>query len=143
MSLILSPPARRVSPVLSIAADPRPITTLIDEKPSPSNLAAVESIVVLNNRAVSKIFVTWEPVEGVRDYLIEFQFNKNNPEKVRVNRPNFDLFESKLGTYTFKVKSFNALGVISSTTSTVTITAVGKTALPEDPSGLTLEPVSH
>ena len=37
----------------TVAADPRPITTLIDEKPSPSNLDATEQIVVLNNRAVS------------------------------------------------------------------------------------------
>jgi predicted phage tail protein len=126
----------------TVAADPRPITTLIDEKPSPSNLDAIEQIVVLNNRAVSKIFVSWEPVQGARDYLLEFQYEKDNPEKLRVSRPSFELFESRLGSYTFKVKTFNALGVISSTTSTKTFTAVGKTALPEDPSGLTLEPVS-
>ncbi len=127
----------------TVAADPRSITTLLDEKPSPSNLSASEQIVVLNNRAVSKIFLTWEPVQGAKEYLVEFQFEKDNPERVRVARPSFELFESRLGSYSFKVKTYNAFNVLSSTTSTLdNFTAVGKTALPEDPSGLTLEPVS-
>ena len=126
----------------TVAADPRVITTLIDEKPSPSNLSAVEQIVVLNNRAVSKIFVSWQPVLGVKEYLVEFQYEKDNPERTRVARPSFELFESRLGSYTFKVKSYNSLGILSATTSTVDIQAVGKTEKPEDPTGLTSEPVS-
>ena len=127
----------------TVAADPRNITTLLDEKPSPSNLSATESIVVLNNRAVSKIFLTWEPVQGAKEYLVEFQFEKNNPQRVRVARPDFELFESRLGSYTFKVKTYNSLGVLSSTTSTVdNFTAVGKTALPADVQNVRIEPLS-
>jgi len=126
----------------TVELQPKTITTLLDEKPSPSNLTATEQIVVLNNRAVSKIFLAWEPVKGVKEYLLEFQYEKDNPEKVRVARPSFELFESRLGTYKFAVKSYNTLGVLSSDTSTFTFTAVGKTALPADPTGLTLEPVS-
>ena len=128
----------------TVAADPKVITTLIDEKPAPSNLSATEQIVVLNNRAVSKIFVSWEPVLGVKEYRVEFQFGNDNPETIRVARPSFELFESRLGNYKFKVKSYNALGVLSSTTSSIdNFTAVGKTALPADPTGLTIEPVSE
>ena len=126
----------------TVAADPRNITTLIDEKPSPSNPNAIEQIVVLNNRAVSKIFVSWEPVLGVKEYLVEFQFEKNNPERVRISRPSFELFESTLGSYTFKIKSYNALGVLSSTTTTVGVEAVGKTAVPADVQNLRIEPLS-
>tara|TARA_Y100000401_G_scaffold99647_1_gene88063 strand:- start:2273 stop:6160 length:3888 start_codon:yes stop_codon:yes gene_type:complete len=126
----------------TVAFDPRPITTLINEAQSPNNASATEEIVVLNNRAVSKIFVSWEPVLGVKEYLLEFQFENNNPERIRLSRPSFELFESALGSYTFKIKSYNSLGILSSTTTTVSIQAVGKTALPEDPTGLTSEPVS-
>ena len=127
----------------TVAADPRVITTLIDEKPSPSNLSAVEQIVVLNNRAVSKIFVSWQPVLGVKEYLVEFQFEKDNPERLRVSRPSFELFESRLGSYKFKVKSYNALGVLSSTTSSIdNFTAVGKTAVPNDVQNVQIEPLS-
>ena len=128
---------------VDVAADPRNITTLLDEKPSPANPSAVEQIVVLNNRAVSKILVSWEPVLGVKEYLIEFQYEKDNPERQRVARPSFELFESRLGTYSFKIKSYNALGVLSSSTSSIdSFQAVGKTELPEDPTALTSEPVS-
>jgi predicted phage tail protein len=127
----------------TVAANPRTITTLLNEKPSPSNLAATEQIVVLNNRAVSKIFVTWEPVQGVKEYLLEFQYENDNPERLRVARPSFELFESRLGTYTFAVKSVNTLGKLSSSTSNFTFVAQGKTALPVDPTDLTIEPVSE
>ena len=127
----------------TVAANPRIITTLLDEKPSPSNLTATEQIVVLNNRAVSKIFVAWESIQGVKEYLLEFQYENDNPERFRVARPSFELFESRLGTYTFAVKSVNTLGKLSSGTSNFTFVAQGKTALPADPTNLTIEPVSE
>ena len=126
----------------TVAFNPRTITTLIAEASAPSNLTATEQIVALNSRAVSKIFLGWEPVKGVKEYLVEFQFENDNPERIRVARPSFELFESRLGSYKFAVKSINTLGVLSSATSTTTFTAVGKTELPEDPTGLTVEPVS-
>ena len=131
----------------TVAANPRPITTLINEKPSPSNLAVTEEIVVLNNRAVSKLFVTWEPVQGVNEYILEFRYADDdegfeNPERFRISRPSFELLEARVGIYTFAVKSINALGKISKDDTEVSFTAVGKTAVPVDPSGLTVEPVS-
>ena len=116
----------------TVPANPRTITTLLDEKPSPNNATAVEQIVALDNRAVSKIFVSWEPVQGVKEYLLEFQYENDNPERLRISRPSFELFESRLGSYTFKIKSYNTLGKLSSTTTTVSIEAEGKTALPAD-----------
>ncbi len=126
----------------TVAANPRNITTLIDEKLSPSNLSVTEEIVARNNRAVSKLLITWEPVQGVKEYLLEFRFDDDNPERFRISRPSFEIFESRLGSYDFAVKSINALGKISRDVSEVTFTAVGKTAVPVDPSGLTVEPVS-
>jgi len=126
----------------------RTITTLIDVKPAPSNLTATEQIVVLQNRAVSKIFVSWEPVLGVKEYLVEFQYSKpdsknfDNPEKLRIARPTFELFEAREGTYLFKVQSYNALGKLSTDVSTFTFNAVGKTALPDDVQNLQIEPLS-
>ena len=97
----------------------------------------------MNDRAVSKIFISWQPVQGVKEYLVEFQYENDNPERIRVARPSFEIFESRLGTYKIAVKSVNTLGKLSSGTSNFTFVAQGKTALPEDPSGLTIEPVSE
>ena len=126
----------------TVAANPRTITTLLDEVPSPSNGSAVEQIVALNNRAVSKIFVSWEPVKGVKEYLLEFQYENDNPERQRISRPSFELFESRLGSYVFKVKSYNPLGKLSATTTTIEIEAEGKTAVPADVQNVRIEPLS-
>ena len=126
----------------TVPANPRTITTLLNEKPSPNNATAIEQIVALDNRAVSKIFVSWEPVQGVKEYLLEFQYENDNPERIRLSRPSFELFESRLGSYTFKIKSYNTLGKLSSTTTTATIEAEGKTALPADVQNVRIEPLS-
>jgi len=120
----------------------RTITTLTELKPSPSNLQGSEQIVVLNNRAVSKLFIQWQPVAGVTEYMVQYRFQNENFISERITRPDFTIFETKNGTYEIRVFSYNALGKPSTTPSTTTFTTVGKTALPEDPSGLTLEPVS-
>ena len=83
--------------------EPRPITTLIKQAESPSNLTASEQIIVLNNRAVSKIFFAWEPSLGIKEYLIEVRFNNDNPERFRISRPSFDITEAAVGTYTIAV----------------------------------------
>jgi len=120
----------------------RTITTLTELKPSPSNLQGSEQIVVLNNRAVSKLFIQWQPVAGVTEYMVQYRFKNENFISERITRSDFTIFETQLGTYEIRVFSYNALGKPSTTPSTTTFTTVGKTALPEDPSGLTLEPVS-
>ena len=120
----------------------RKITTLTDLKPSPSNLTGSEQIVVLNNRAVSKLFIQWQPVLGVTEYMVQYRFKNENFISERVKRPDFTIFETQLGTYEVRVFSYNALEKPSTEPSTITFTTIGKTALPADPSGLTLEPVS-
>ena len=127
----------------TIPAQPRNVTTLLDVKPPPSGLSAVEQIVVLNNRAVSKIFVSWQPVQGVKEYRVESQFENDSVEVFRVSRPDFELFESRLGSYKFKVQSYNALGILSTTGASIDdFQAVGKTALPDDVQNVQIEPLS-
>ena len=121
----------------------RNITTILKEKPAPSNLTASEQIVLLNNRAVSKIFVSWQPIQGVKQYLLGYRRGNENLKTVRLSRPTFELFESELGTYDFLVKSYNALNKLSRNISSLRFSAIGKTAVPADPSGLTVEPVSE
>jgi len=118
------------------------ITTLTDPKEPPAGLGISEQIVVLNNRAVSKLFVSWEPVRGVTDYLVQHRFNNENFISERVSRPDFTIFETKKGTYEIRVFSFNALGEPSIEPSTKTAVTIGKTALPQDVSNLVAEPIS-
>ena len=120
----------------------RSVSVLNELKPPPSNLSAEETIVPINNQAVSKIFISWQPIIGVLEYQVNYRYNNGNFTSVKVSRPDFEIFNSQLGTYEIEVYSYNVQGQLSATANTLTFIAVGKTALPEDPSGLTLEPVS-
>ena len=120
----------------------RTITTLTELKPSPSNLQGSEQIVVLNNRAVSKLFIQWQPVAGVTEYMVQYRFQNENFISERITRPDFTIFETKNGTYEIRVFSYNALGKPSITPTTTSFTTVGKTARPADVQNLRIEPIS-
>jgi len=120
----------------------RTITTLTELKPSPSNLSSSEQIVVLNNRAVSKLFIQWQPVLGVTEYMVQYRFENENFISERITRPDFTIFETKNGTYEIRVFSYNALGKPSTNPATTSITTIGKTALPADVQNLRIEPIS-
>jgi len=118
------------------------ITTLLQPKAAPSNLSAEELIVVLGNRAVSKLVASWQPVSGVTEYSLKYQFNNGNVITQRVTAPTFEIFDSELGEYKFEVFSYNALGEPSTTPTTLTFNAVGKTAVPADVQNVKIEPLS-
>ena len=118
------------------------IKTLIQPKPAPSNLSAEELIVVLGNRAVSKIVTSWQPVSGVTEYLVKYQFNDGNVITQKITAPTFEIFDSELGEYKFEVFSYNALGEPSAIPTTLTFNAVGKTAVPADVQNVKIEPLS-
>jgi len=118
------------------------ITNLIEPKPAPSSIAAEERIIVLGDRAVSKLIVSWQPVAGVSQYSIKHKFNNGSFQTTIVQSPVFEIFDTELGTYEFEVYSYNAFFEPSVQPTTLTFNAVGKTAVPADVTGLLVEPVS-
>ena len=120
----------------------RTITTLTALKDAPSGLQGTEQIVVLNNRAVSKLFIQWQPVSGVTEYMVQYRFKNENFISERVTRSDFTIFETLEGSYEVRVFSYNALGKPSTNPATISITTVGKTALPDDVQNVQIEPLS-
>ena len=120
----------------------RTITTLTDKKPAPSNLSASEKIVVVNNRAISKVFVNWQGVAGVQEYRVQYRFNNGNFTTVTVSKTDFEIFNSEKGTYEIRVFSYNALRQPSANPNTTVINTVGKTAPPANVQNLRIEPIS-
>ena len=120
----------------------RTITTLTDKKPAPSNLSASEKIVVVNNRAISKVFLNWQAVAGVQEYRVQYRFNNGNFTTATVSKTDFEIFNSEQGTYEIRVFSYNALRQPSTNPSIISIATVGKTALPANVQNLRIEPVS-
>ena len=120
----------------------RTISVLNLPKPAPSALIAEEKLVVINNRAVSKLIISWQPVVGVTQYQVNYRFNNGNYVSTTVSSPDFEVFNTSLGTYEIQVYSYNTALQPSTTSSNLTFNTVGKTAVPDDVSGLTIEPFS-
>ena len=118
------------------------ITNLVELKDAPSNIAGDERIIVLGDRAVSKLIVSWQPVAGVSQYSVKHKFNNGSFQTTIVQSPIFEIFDTELGTYEFEVYSYNAFFEPSVEPTTLSFDAVGKTAVPADVTGLLVEPVS-
>ena len=120
----------------------RSVSILNLPKPPPVGLQAEEKIVVINNNAVSKLIISWQPVTGVTQYQVNYRFNNGNYVSTTVSSPDFEILNTDIGTYEIQVFSFNAALQLSTTSTNLTFNAVGKTAPPSDITNLTYEPIS-
>jgi predicted phage tail protein len=121
----------------------RNISLLNQPRNPPGNLQASERIVVINALAISKIILSWVPVTGVTQYLVQYRFNNTNWISEIVFRPDFEIINSQKGAYEFRVFSYNAALKISATSTDLTFNAVGKTTPPAPVQNLSIEPVTN
>lgn len=120
----------------------RTTSNLTELKDPPGGLAASEQIFPINNQAVSKIVISWQPIVGVTQYQVNYRFGNDNFISEKVSRPDFEIMNSRKGTYDIQVFSYNVLDQLSATSTSIQFNALGKTALPQDVTGLLVEPVS-
>jgi len=126
-----------------ISLPSRSVSLLNEPKNPPSNLQASERIVVINAIAVTKLILSWVSVTGVSQYLVQYRFNNTNWVSTIVFRPDFELINTEVGAYEFKVFSYNAGLKLSATSTDLTFNAVGKTEPPANVQNLTMEPVTN
>jgi len=120
----------------------RNITTLTEVKNPPEGLSASEKIVIINGTAVPKIILDWQPQAGVSRYQVQYRANNGDFKTIESPSSNVEIFNTDVGTYEFRVFSFNSLGQPSRTAAETTFEAVGKTAPPQNISNLTYEPLT-
>ena len=115
---------------------PQQISILNLLKPPPTGLSADEVIVLINNQPVSKLIVRWQPVTGVSNYMVNYRFDDNNIVSATTSSPDFEIFNTKVGSYEVSVRSLNAALEPSATAATDTFNTIGKTAVPADVTGV-------
>ena len=109
----------------------------------PKNLNAIESIILQNNRATVLINVAWQPISGVKEYLLEYQVDGvDNIQRIRTSQISYDIFNAQAGLYSFAVRSINALGQQGNQTIEFTKTFLGKTKAPDPVQSLTMEVIN-
>ncbi len=120
----------------------RDVTKLDELTEPPGGLVAVEKIIPINNQAVSKLIISWQPIVGVIEYQVNYRFENGNYVSEKVSSPDFEVLNSQKGTYEIQVFSYNVQGQLSATSSDIEFEAVGKTSLPADVQNVRIEPLS-
>ena len=109
----------------------------------PTNLTVTEKIITINSIARSKLIINWKPIQGVTQYQVNYKFENNNYVSQTVFSSDFELLDTKKGTYTIQVFAYNANLKISPNSTEIQYIARGKTEFPENVSGLTIEPINE
>jgi len=120
----------------------RTVSILNQPVDPPNNVVANEKIVVINNQAVAKLIISWQPITGVTQYQVNYRFNNGNYTSQTVSSPDYEIFNTEKGVYEIQIFAYNAALEISATSSDITFNAVGKTAVPANVQNLTAEPIS-
>ena len=126
-----------------ISLPARNISLLNQPKNPPSNLQASERTIIVNALAITKLIVSWVSVTGVNQYLLQYRFNNTNWVSEILFRPDFELLNTEAGVYEFKVFSYNAALILSSTSTDLTFNAQGKTTPPSNVANLSIEPITN
>ena len=121
----------------------RTVSLLTELKDPPSNIVVEETTVVINNIARSKVIISWQPVQGVSKYLVNYKFENGNYVSAETYSPDFEILDTKKGTYEVQVSSYNALLELSANSTSKIFTAEGKTAIPDNVTNLTVEPITE
>jgi len=109
---------------------------------APTNLTATEEIIVINNKAVSRLTIQFASVKGAIGYYLQHNFNNGNFVNQQIKSTEFSIDNISNGKFVIRVFSVNILNKLSDAPNELTFNAIGKTELPEDPTNLTVEPVS-
>ena len=120
----------------------RTISVLNEIKPAPTGLQAQEQIVVINNKAVSKLTFSWQPVKGVNQYRIVYRYNNGNPQIFDIQSNDYEIYNTSVGIYEARVFSLNPIGEVSVNPAVLSFNTIGKTAVPANVQNLRIEPIN-
>lgn len=111
----------------------------------PSGLTLEEKIVVINNRAVPKVFIDWQAVNGASGYALQYRRDGDNFTLVNTQETTFEIVQTEFeaGSYDIRLFTVNALGQRSNSPTEANIAVNALSELPEQPTGLELEPINN
>ena len=124
------------------ALETRTVSILNAIPNAPTNLAATEQIYEENGVAKVKIITSWQPINGVTQYRIQWRKGNGNFIQTTVSSPDYEILDTTDGGYDIRVFSINAALKPSTNPAELTFTAIGKTAPPADIANLTFEAIS-
>ena len=130
-------PTKTINILTSLLPSPEILQDTSDKK------AIEEKIILNNNRPVPKLFIDWQSVEGASGYQLIYIKDDENPVVVNTQESEFEILPSEAGTYKIQIYTINSNGERSASPTERTVTTVGLTAVPENPTGLQIEPLNN
>jgi predicted phage tail protein len=119
--------------------DPRPTTVIPPSvQPPPASVTITSREVIDQGIAVTVMTIAWEAAATAIAYVVEWR--RDNGEWVRVQPTgslNVEVSGVYAGAYTARVRAMNALGVLSSPTTSLVVQLAGNTAAPPAVTALT------
>jgi len=122
---------------------PRVISNLSDKPDAVDNITGNEYLYVDGQSVLTAFDLTWQH-NGLRtiEYRVQYRIDNDNIQTVVTSNKSITLRSLRAGTLKLQIQAFNYLNKSSDTTA-VEIELAGKTAIPFDVSGLTLEPINE
>ena len=120
----------------------RNVSVLNEILVAPTNLTAQETFYVEDNKAKTKILVTFQSVSRATGYQVDYRKDGENYTTVNIRSNDFTIFDTDAGTYDIRVSTRNAALEVSTEPSTIQFQASGKTAVPANVQNLRIEPIS-
>lgn len=114
----------------------RQVSQLNQPPATPQNLQASEALYESNGRALSKLIVSWRPVVGVSQYRVHWRRLDSNWTIATISRPDYEILETSAGQYEINVYALNSTLAPSNQPARLTFNAVGKTAPPQNITGV-------
>ena len=130
-------PEKNINIITSILPSPQIINA------SDGTKAIQEIIVLNNNRPVPKLFIDWQGVEGASGYQLIYTKDNENPVVINTQQSEAEILPSEAGSYLIQIYTINSNGERSSSPTETTVEAFGLTAVPENPTGLQIEPLNN
>ena len=120
----------------------RNITVLNELIEAPGAPNVVEEFFTEGTTARTRLNIDFNPVPKAVEYELNYRLDDGNFITLRSKSTEFQILDSLQGEYVFELSSINSSLEPSAQPTTFTFNAVGKTAIPEDVTGLTAEPIS-
>ena len=105
-------------------------TTLLDFAPPPIIYSLQEQTIIVNKRATSRLVLNFGYVAGAKMYEVSYRLERGDVVVERIVDNEFVILNNKSGFYQFSVRSVDAVGNLSKTSSQSNINALGLTTKP-------------
>ncbi len=118
----------------------RDISELDVAPATPQGLGATELLYESNGQVLSKLIVSWQPVENAPRYIFRYRYNSGNWTTLTTRSPDYEILNSEVGLYDFELQAESS-GFKRSGTATASFNALGKTAPPASIPDLFIAPI--